>query len=265
MSEAEYTARDVLYTVSVAVIMVVMLTAVSFLITAGGGNPSGTLNNSSETQSSRTSTVTPTSKATTSSALTATTTVSTSETPPSTEISVSTPTPETTTSVQTDTVTTKPTSVSTPTSTTTTTSVQTDTDTATATPTPTDTIEPETGSISGTVFFDGYGSGTQDENEPGLEGTEVQLTNNDTERTLRTTTNSSGGFEFTNLSAGTYTLEPLKSTVPDWMSLDPENRSVNISLERGGSSTAKFGYGISLNLTTTPSANNSENSTEAGR
>jgi serine-aspartate repeat-containing protein C/D/E len=153
--------------------------------------------------------------------------------------------------------------VSTPTSTTTTTSVQ--TDTATTTPTPTDTIEPETGSISGTVFFDGYGSGAQDENEPGLEDTEVQLTNNDTERTLRTTTNSSGGFEFTNLSAGTYTLEPLKSTVPDWMSLDPENGPVNFSLERGGSSTAKFCYRISLNLTTTPSANSSENSTEAGR
>jgi len=153
--------------------------------------------------------------------------------------------------------------VSTPTSTTTTTSVQ--TDTAITTPTPTDTIELETGSISGTVFFDGNENGAKEENEPGLGGAEVQLTNNDTKRTLRTTTNSSGGFEFTNLSAGTYTLEPLKSTVPDWMSLDPENRSVNISLERGGSSTAKFGYGISLNLTTTPSANNSENSTEAGR
>lgn len=133
------------------------------------------------------------------------------------------------------------------------------------TPTPTETIEPETGSISGTVFFDGNGSGTQDENEPGLGGTEVQLINNGTGRTLRATTNSSGEFEFTNLSAGMYTVEPLESTVPDWMSLSPENESLTISLERGDSRTARFGHGISLNVTTTPSENTSENSTETGR
>ncbi|HEY2910360.1 MAG TPA: SdrD B-like domain-containing protein, partial [Gemmataceae bacterium] len=59
-------------------------------------------------------------------------------------------------------------------------------------------------SISGTVFSDSNGNGTQDTGERGLSGQTVQVT--DGTNTFTTTTDASGAFSFTGLAPGSYTV-----------------------------------------------------------
>ena len=62
-----------------------------------------------------------------------------------------------------------------------------------------------TGSLSGVVFTDTNGNGTQDSGEPGVGGVTVTVTGSDnTPHT--TTTDSSGNFTVTDLPPGTYTV-----------------------------------------------------------
>src|SRR5207248_557922 len=59
--------------------------------------------------------------------------------------------------------------------------------------------------ISGRVFTDTNGNGTQDTGETGIAGATVQLDLNlDGTADLTTTTNAAGDFSFTGLSPGTY-------------------------------------------------------------
>jgi hypothetical protein len=65
------------------------------------------------------------------------------------------------------------------------------------------------GSLAGFVYVDKNGNGTKDINEPGIPGTELTLTGNDDRGStvnLVTTTDAAGGYSFTNLAPGTYTI-----------------------------------------------------------
>jgi uncharacterized surface anchored protein len=65
------------------------------------------------------------------------------------------------------------------------------------------------GSVAGFVYVDKNGNGTKDINEPGIAGTELTLTGNDDRGgtvNLVTTTDAAGGYNFTNLAPGTYSI-----------------------------------------------------------
>ena len=63
---------------------------------------------------------------------------------------------------------------------------------------------PSNGEITGTVFNDLNGNGTQDSGEPGIAGVTVTVTDTLTNNSLTMTTSSTGTFDFTNLIAGNY-------------------------------------------------------------
>ncbi len=63
------------------------------------------------------------------------------------------------------------------------------------------------GSISGTVFDDDDGDGTQDGGEDGVSGVTVVLLDDEGNEIARTTTGTDGSYEFENLPPGDYTIE----------------------------------------------------------
>jgi protocatechuate 3,4-dioxygenase beta subunit/phosphotransferase system IIB component len=73
---------------------------------------------------------------------------------------------------------------------------------------------PVKASIGDRVWYDTDGDGVQDADEPGLEGTTVELLNSSGTVIATTTAGSNGVYTFTNLSPGTYTVRIVPSTLP---------------------------------------------------
>ncbi|MBM4458783.1 MAG: hypothetical protein FJ011_13610, partial [Chloroflexi bacterium] len=93
----------------------------------------------------------------------------------------------------------------------------------------------QAGTVSGVVFHDLNGNGTQDAAEPGLGGVTVELIGATTTRT--TTTAGNGVFIFSDVAAAAYAV---RETNPDgWASVTPD--VVSVSVAPGGSATANFG------------------------
>src|SRR2546423_11711126 len=80
---------------------------------------------------------------------------------------------------------------------------------------------PNLSSISGTKFCDANVNGVQDGTEPGIPGWKVVLFG---AASSNTTTDSSGDYEFLNLSAGTYGVcEIIPSAAPVWVPTTPRS------------------------------------------
>lgn len=109
------------------------------------------------------------------------------------------------------------------------------------TPAPSD---PQNASISGTVFKDGNGDGSQNGSDPGYSGVIVNLRSGSCGSTSLTVTssNSSGGFSFTGLAAGTYCVSvSIPQSCGDY-SIATTNPPFTIVLGEGDSSSVSFGF-----------------------
>ena len=89
-----------------------------------------------------------------------------------------------------------------------------------------------TGSIGNFVWNDLNGNGLQDSGEPGISGVTVQLKNSSGTVIQTTTTNASGVYQFTGLSAGTYTV--VLSTPPGY-TVSPSTVGTNTAIDSNGS------------------------------
>ncbi|MEA2602424.1 MAG: large repetitive protein [Acidobacteriota bacterium] len=69
-------------------------------------------------------------------------------------------------------------------------------------------------SVGDRVWKDANGNGKQDSDEAGISGVTVQLLNSGGTVIATTTTNSSGNYSFTGLTAGTYTVKVVTSSLP---------------------------------------------------
>jgi large repetitive protein len=96
-------------------------------------------------------------------------------------------------------------------------------------------------SLSGTVFDDADGDGTQDPTEPGLAGLTVTATSPG-EAPRTTTTGSDGGYAFTGLPAGTWTVDV---TVPSGRTVTtpPEPRAVPVA---AGADVGDVDFGLQV-------------------
>ncbi len=92
-------------------------------------------------------------------------------------------------------------------------------------------------SINGVVFHDANENGIQDVGETPLSGVTVQLRNNTGAVISTTTTNASGGYSFSNLTAGTYTVTEIDPA--GYISTTLNNVAVNLSA--GTNATVHFG------------------------
>jgi LPXTG-site transpeptidase (sortase) family protein len=82
-------------------------------------------------------------------------------------------------------------------------------------------------SISGAVFNDANGNGVQDAGEPPISGVTIQLRNNAGTVITTTTTNASGAYNFSNLTAGTYTVTEIDPA--GYISTTLNNVALNLS------------------------------------
>ncbi|MEW6183397.1 MAG: SdrD B-like domain-containing protein [Bacillota bacterium] len=71
---------------------------------------------------------------------------------------------------------------------------------------------PDYGSISGMKFNDADNNGAKDSDESGLDGWTIILRNSQGTEVARTTTSGGGYYSFTNLNAGTYTVEEVQQS-----------------------------------------------------
>jgi len=98
------------------------------------------------------------------------------------------------------------------------------------------------GSIGDFVWVDADGDKIQDPAEPGIAGVEVKLYL-DGGLLATTTTNANGGYLFTNLKAGNYTVDVVDSTVPTDYELTTANDPLLVQLDPGENEFgADFGY-----------------------
>jgi LPXTG-site transpeptidase (sortase) family protein len=91
--------------------------------------------------------------------------------------------------------------------------------------------------LLGMVFNDANGNGVQDSGETALSGVTIDLRNNVGTVIATTTTNTLGGYSFTNLAAGMYTVT--ETDPPGFISTTLNNVSVNLSA--GTTATVNFG------------------------
>ncbi|MGB0383793.1 MAG: SdrD B-like domain-containing protein [Ardenticatenaceae bacterium] len=117
------------------------------------------------------------------------------------------------------------------------------------------------GTVSGLLFEDRNGNGSQDAGEPGLSGLEVQLVNGST---ATATTDADGNYQFTGVQAGNYTV--VAPQAAGYSGPTPASRA--IAVPAGGSATASFTYQsrgtISGVVTNDANANGSQDDGEAG-
>ena len=100
----------------------------------------------------------------------------------------------------------------------------------------------QVGSIGDFVWEDTDGDGNQDGGENGLPNIRLQLTQNGSTIAYRTT-NSSGWYLFTGLSAGTYVVDVDEGTLPQGYALTTHNEPMTVSLSAGQDfDEADFGY-----------------------
>ena len=92
-------------------------------------------------------------------------------------------------------------------------------------------------SISGIVFNDANGNGIQDASELAISGVTIQLRNNAGAVIATTTTNFSGAYIFSNLTAGTYTVTEIDPAGYISTTLN----TVGVSLSAGTNATVHFG------------------------
>ncbi|MBD1889535.1 SdrD B-like domain-containing protein [Coleofasciculus sp. FACHB-SPT9] len=98
----------------------------------------------------------------------------------------------------------------------------------------------QTGSIGDLVFNDTNGNGIQDPGEPGLANITVTLKNANGTAIATTTTNANGNYTFTNLPAGSYTVE---ATDPTGFTLTTNNDPFSVNLGAGQTvNNVDFGY-----------------------
>ncbi len=94
----------------------------------------------------------------------------------------------------------------------------------------------QVGTVSGTVFNDPNGNGTQDPGELGIGGVTVQLKSGSTV-VASTTTAGDGSYTFTSVTPGSYTVQ---ETDPSGY-VSTTNNTVPVSVAAGGAATATFG------------------------
>lgn len=99
------------------------------------------------------------------------------------------------------------------------------------------------GSISGTVFYDANGNGTND-GESGLDGVTVQLQDADGNVLEETSTAADGNYAFTGLAGGDYRVS--QSLLPGSVPTTPEQ--VDVTLAEAGAETVNFGQVVSADL-----------------
>lgn len=92
-------------------------------------------------------------------------------------------------------------------------------------------------SISGVVFNDANGNGNQDAGELPISGVTIQLKNNAGTVIATTTTNASGAYTFSNLTAGTYTVTEIDLAGYSSTTLN----TVAVNLSAGTNATVHFG------------------------
>jgi hypothetical protein len=97
---------------------------------------------------------------------------------------------------------------------------------------------PEGPSISGMKFHDLNGDGAKDGNEPGLKGWTIRMNDSSGNETT-TTTNANGFYNFTDLTAGTYTIS--EDRQPGWIQTFPANKSYYVILSTGPIANKDFG------------------------
>jgi SdrD B-like domain len=95
---------------------------------------------------------------------------------------------------------------------------------------------PAQGSISGVVFNDLNGNGVQDAGEPGLTGWTVTATES---VDLTTTTDSTGHFQITNVSSGTWTVRVVSPA--GWVQTTPDPPGISVGTS-GDSPAGSFGF-----------------------
>lgn len=96
---------------------------------------------------------------------------------------------------------------------------------------------PVSNSISGVVYEDKNGNGTQDPGEPGLEGWEVKITGN---LNLTRLTDANGAYSFNDLENGTFTLS--QTTQSGWACITPgSGASYTVTLSGSESVVRNFG------------------------
>lgn len=95
----------------------------------------------------------------------------------------------------------------------------------------------QTGTVSGVVFNDINGDGTQDTGENGLSGVTVRLVNSSGVVVGVATTGANGSYLFTNVTAGAYTV---READPSGY-VSTTNNIVPVSVPPAGSATANFG------------------------
>ena len=122
--------------------------------------------------------------------------------------------------------------------------------TPTATATPTNTPVPQLGSIGDFVWNDLNRNGVQDGGEPGVVNVIMQLKDCAGNLIRTTTTNSSGAYSFTGLSAGCYTIGIV---VPGGFQISPKAQGTNNNLDSdiniGNAMSDAINLGAGQNIT----------------
>ena len=101
-----------------------------------------------------------------------------------------------------------------------------------------------TTAISGVVFNDLNGDGTLESGEPGLSGWTVQILNSSNAVIATAKTNSSGDYSFTDLLAGTFTVQVVSQS--GYVASSPA--SVTITDSNGQSDTVNFGEFVPVTI-----------------
>ena len=106
------------------------------------------------------------------------------------------------------------------------------------------------GAIGNYVWVDENGDGVQDAGEPGIPGVTVELYNNNGDLVDTTVTDANGGYIFTEVALGTYTVKVDTSTLPAGLAANPTydedgggDSEIIVLLAAGAEHmTADFGY-----------------------
>ncbi|MGI6278604.1 MAG: SdrD B-like domain-containing protein [Patescibacteria group bacterium] len=97
------------------------------------------------------------------------------------------------------------------------------------------------GQISGYKIYDRNDNGTKEEGEEGIEDWEICLTGDNLETQNCTKTDSNGYYEFTGLTAGTYTVTEEDRSAEGWRASNPESGTYeNIEIASGSNVEADF-------------------------